>query len=398
VGTPLETTTSVHVARQVLNTLRMSPRPIAWWRATDFCFNFGRAFIRPESAAAFRSLHAIWTRHPNTRIALFGHADPVGQDDYNKKLSENRAKIVYGALCREPDVWKEVFYAAKEEVRYIQRQLKFLQLYSGHIDGDFGPLTQKAVQDYMDQLCGPLQLKTSDFLHSGKHAFQGCSEFNPVRMMSRRMWETFKVTGLENLRDRENSPNRRVVAFLFLDYVASQLQDSWPCRPAAEGVGPCRSQFWSDASSRRQYQAKAREYRINVESENPIQGISAADILFNDEDVPGDEDSAATYLGTDDTFCCRFYERLTRFCKSEQIETELVSFSVQIADYEDEQSEFEYRLSTDTVTRYGVTLRAWVEEWLPPDTAWCNIQWRGLSDLPMAEDDLQFSESLFMEL
>lgn len=386
---------SAYVARQVLNTFRASPRPIAWWRANDFCFDFDRTFIRPKTMGAFKRFHAIRDRHPNTHIALFGHADPVGNDAYNKQLSENRAKVVYGALCRDPVVWKEVYSGSQQDVRYLQRQLKFQQLYQGRIDGSFGPLTKEAALAYMEQICGPLRLQPSDFLNDGKHAFQGCSEFNPVRMMSRPIWETLQAEGLKNARDRENSPNRRVVAFFFLDEAAKQLKESWPCRSASMGIRPCENQFWPDSSSRRQYQEVGREYCTSDQSGTPLQGISCLDVLFDDEDAPIDEHGAETYLGTDDTFCCRFYEGLTRSCKCEQIDTDLVLISLQIAD---EETEFEYRLSTDSMTHHGVTVRGFVEEWLPPDTTWCHIEWRELLDLPMAEDDGQFSDSVFIEL
>ena len=47
--------------------------------------------------------------HPDAPVSIFGHADPVGNDDYNKKLSGRRAMAVYGILTRNADIWEELY-------------------------------------------------------------------------------------------------------------------------------------------------------------------------------------------------------------------------------------------------------------------------------------------------
>src|ERR1035441_9549451 len=47
--------------------------------------------------------------HSNGPLAIFGHADPVGSDIYNKKLSGRRAMAVYGLLTRDLSIWEELY-------------------------------------------------------------------------------------------------------------------------------------------------------------------------------------------------------------------------------------------------------------------------------------------------
>ena len=42
-------------------------------------------------------------------LSIFGHADPVGNDDYNKQLSGRRATAIYGLLTRDTHLWEELY-------------------------------------------------------------------------------------------------------------------------------------------------------------------------------------------------------------------------------------------------------------------------------------------------
>src|SRR5689334_13734112 len=66
------------------NTVR--PRLIvrACWRLDDIRFEFGSSFIRPEATDEFSQLAALRAEHPGAPISIFGHADPVGDDPFNK--------------------------------------------------------------------------------------------------------------------------------------------------------------------------------------------------------------------------------------------------------------------------------------------------------------------------
>jgi tetratricopeptide (TPR) repeat protein len=49
------------------------------------------------------------TRGKKPPLSIFGHADPVGDDDYNKKLSGRRAAAIYALIARRPDIWEDIF-------------------------------------------------------------------------------------------------------------------------------------------------------------------------------------------------------------------------------------------------------------------------------------------------
>jgi hypothetical protein len=48
--------------------------------------------------------------HPGATLSLFGHADPVGKDEYNKALSGRRAQAIYSMLIRKPETWEKLFH------------------------------------------------------------------------------------------------------------------------------------------------------------------------------------------------------------------------------------------------------------------------------------------------
>ena len=157
-------------------------------------------------------------------LSIFGHADPVGQDDYNKLLSGRRAAAIYGLLTRRDEVWEDLYsnqgaFAAaaagdKWGTPSIQTMLTAVG-FPSDASGQGGPDITSAVRSfqssqglaadgnpghdtrkklflvYMDKLCGAdFKLdKEDDFLARGKDSagkgdFQGCGEFNPRLIFS----------------------------------------------------------------------------------------------------------------------------------------------------------------------------------------------------------------------
>lgn len=55
-------------------------------------FDFDKATLRPESFPVLDSVVGLMQRYPTMAIEVSGHTDSKGQDDYNQKLSEERAK------------------------------------------------------------------------------------------------------------------------------------------------------------------------------------------------------------------------------------------------------------------------------------------------------------------
>jgi hypothetical protein len=135
---------------------------------------------------------------------------------------------------------------------------------------------------YMDNLCGPeLKLEKTDFLGHGDDAggkadFQGCSEFNPVLIVSQEEQDTFEHDKDHKARNSANASNRRVMVLIFRK--GSRVAPAkWPCPRATEGVAGCRKRFWSDGEKRR----SRRE-----------------------------PDERRLFEAEQDTFACRFYHRM----------------------------------------------------------------------------------------
>jgi len=287
------------------NTIRSPLVAIACWRADDVRFAFDSSLVAPELALDLHHLTLLRAAHPGAPASIFGHADPVGSDDYNKQLSGRRARAIYGMLVRDPDVWEDLFAHPLGNDRWgvngIDTMISAFVSQDGGPDstaerftkrfrGADGSLTEGSAADrkdlfvaYMNLLCGPdLHLdKVADFLARGadpglKGDVQGCSEFNPVLIFSKKDDADFAPKEKEGQRNDANAPNRRVLLYLFRP--GTRVTPArWPCPRAAEGTAACRKRFWSDGNRRRGFQ-------------NP--------------------DTRRKFEETRDTFACRFYHRL----------------------------------------------------------------------------------------
>lgn len=286
------------------NTARMRLIPVACWRVEKVRFDFDSSFIRPEIAAELDHLRTLRDKHkrPGPKgdrfppLSVFGHADPVGNDDYNKLLSGRRATAVYAVLTirSEPNrsvaLWRQI--ASAEHWGVGQRRV--MQSETALPDG-----TPDSVlfREYMLKLCPPdLVLRREDFLahgvdDGGKGDFQGCSEFNPLLVFSAERQAEFDRAKRDNdrarldARDLANAPNRRVMVLLFRPG-SEVVPARWPCPRANEGVAGCRARFWSDGEKRRSTRVAGRDRK------------------FED---------------TKDTFACRFYQRLVDESPCERI-------------------------------------------------------------------------------
>ncbi|HEY2588577.1 MAG TPA: peptidoglycan-binding protein [Tepidisphaeraceae bacterium] len=313
------------------NLLRSAIFPIACWRVEELLFDFGSSFVHPDGQPELRALRDLRERHKKESggkvlappLSVFGHADPVGSDDYNKKLSGRRATAIYALLVRDTARWETLFSDPLGDDKWgtpaVQTMLAALGALKGPpsgkadaatrdavksfqsanglaVDGDPGPATRKALfKAYMDFLCGPdfVLDKHEDFLGRGADAegkgdLQGCGEFNPVLMFSRAEQAALAGPANKEDRDAENAPNRRVVVFLFRPG-ARVTSGFWPCPRVSEGVAGCKKRFWSDADSRRQFKENHRAF-------------------------PKDRD----------TFACRFYDRMANRSPCETVSPVLI--------------------------------------------------------------------------
>ena len=63
-------------------------------------FDFDKATLRSESTNELQRLTKLLNDVPSLKIEISGHTDSKGADDYNKKLSNSRAKSVVDNLIK----------------------------------------------------------------------------------------------------------------------------------------------------------------------------------------------------------------------------------------------------------------------------------------------------------
>ena len=302
------------------NTIRQPLTPIACWRVDDPRFHFDSSFLRTDAEPEFTALCELSAKYPDAPATLFGHADPTGNDDYNKTLSGRRVEAVYAVVTRNADMWERLYsqpfqgdaWGVKSEQvmlaavgfdpgpadgqqrpSFIDAVKAFQQSKGLSDDGDCGPKTRHLLfLAYMDRLCHdaqgtPFSLAKEAFLGkgadpAGKLDYQGCGEFNPLMMFSAAENAAFKKATDKTERDRQNAVNRRVLA-LFFPPGTTVDAGRWPCPTSRQDGSGCRKRFWSDAKTRRSYQEKRR-----------------------------------WFSGAADTFACRFYQGMAGQSPCEQ--------------------------------------------------------------------------------
>ncbi|MEO8451799.1 MAG: OmpA family protein [Gemmatimonadota bacterium] len=279
------------------NTVRQGLRPIACWGTVDSRFAFDSSFIQPEMRADLAQLRVVVEKNPAALLSVFGHADPVGAAGYNKLLSGRRASAVYAVLTRKVGIWTQL--ASTPMGRDQWDPTAFSTMKSAlEAAGKPAPAAHPAlIKAYMDFLCTDPDGKTFEvppgqFLGKGrdpkgKADFQGCGEFNPLRIFSLDEEQSFAAADRHPERDARNAPNRRVLVFLFPADTDVEVA-KWPCPRATEGISGCQLRLWSDAAKRA---------------------------------GPGEEEKQHP---EDETFSCRFYDRLARRSPCEQIRESVV--------------------------------------------------------------------------
>lgn len=68
---------------------------------SDVLFDTGKYTLRPGAREKLAKVSGIILSHPGLKIEVEGHTDSVGGDEYNMKLSENRADSVRGYLVQQ---------------------------------------------------------------------------------------------------------------------------------------------------------------------------------------------------------------------------------------------------------------------------------------------------------
>src|SRR5436190_18351341 len=96
---------------QDFNTLSIDIIPVACLSLHDILFDFGSSFVNESVKTILSELPPLRESHKNNRgdpplLSIFGHADPVGDDEYNKLLSGRRALAIHALLIQDVAKWK----------------------------------------------------------------------------------------------------------------------------------------------------------------------------------------------------------------------------------------------------------------------------------------------------
>jgi outer membrane protein OmpA-like peptidoglycan-associated protein len=295
-----------------------TPEPLAVWCLGSVHFGFGSSFIMPSVASELASLKKLKDQNTDAGYAVFGHADPVGEDDFNKTLSGRRANAVYCLLTHNADGWVQLSKGVdgdKWSTKAHQTILSFLKndtgapFYSGSINGSDDAATKSAIESFQkfaklkpDGIVGPqtkaklyavymdklsdVALKPEDFVGDPKDpkvqwACSGCSEFNPLLVFSKTDENSFKSAENQAERNSKNAPNRRATVFLFPSGTKGPGNVTFPCPTWTDNSAKCKKQWFSDADKRR----------------NPTDG-------------------ERTWETAKDTFACQFYAKIGKAEKS----------------------------------------------------------------------------------
>ena len=79
---------------------RVSPDEVRVRMPSDITFDFNRADVKYEFMPRITDLARTLNRYPNMSVSVVGHADAIGSDAYNYRLSERRAYSVSEVLSQ----------------------------------------------------------------------------------------------------------------------------------------------------------------------------------------------------------------------------------------------------------------------------------------------------------
>lgn len=77
---------------------RVAPDEVRVRMPADITFDFNRADLKVAFMPRISDLARTLVRYPGMQVRVVGHADAIGSDDYNHRLSERRAWSVSEAL------------------------------------------------------------------------------------------------------------------------------------------------------------------------------------------------------------------------------------------------------------------------------------------------------------
>ncbi len=263
--------------RDTHNTIREMLAAVGCALLPNDFFEFDSSIVKPSVRPAVIRFARLFEElaDPKTKelplLSVFGHADPVGDPAYNSSLARRRARAVHALLRHDAETWDELheqpFKGDDWHGKAVPMMLDHLGVPEAERAGFKGRNARLGLfRAYMNAVCVkrdrasgrivPFVLSEENFLArgEGKDAqgdLQGCSEFNPVLILSGRREKEFAKQKDKAERNAANAPNRRVLVFLFRP--GTKIDPAtWPCPNAGgqKGVDACRKRLWSDEKRR----------------------------------------------------------------------------------------------------------------------------------------------------
>ncbi|MGD9965035.1 MAG: OmpA family protein [Hyphomonadaceae bacterium] len=79
---------------------RVAPNEVRVRMPSDITFDFNRADVKYQFMPHLTDLARTLARYSNMQVSIVGHADAIGSDEYNHRLSERRAWSVSEVLSQ----------------------------------------------------------------------------------------------------------------------------------------------------------------------------------------------------------------------------------------------------------------------------------------------------------
>jgi hypothetical protein len=201
-------------------------------RLVGMLFDSDKTFLLPSALRGIKELKQLYDRYPGSQVLVVGHADKKGDATYNRKLSEERAKIIAAYLQDDAATWMGAFddgrpAGKKWGTLEDQHMLRTVAGFEGPATGKLDDATKAALKEWpRKKLVETYQAQDETTLPKGTVLqTHGCGESHPEA----------DGDDEESLRQ-----NRRVEVFLFQGPIEPAPEGSCPtggCTQYAEWVG-----------------------------------------------------------------------------------------------------------------------------------------------------------------
>jgi len=138
-------------------TVELPPRTLRV-RLTGLLFESDKTFLLPVAMKGIRGLIDYYNAHPHMSLVVTGHTDRIGDTEYNRALSDERAQQVGHFLKDEVDPWLQCYAGSPHSKPWGTREDQYMlsavkdeahqSFYDGPVHGRLDAATIDAVKRY----------------------------------------------------------------------------------------------------------------------------------------------------------------------------------------------------------------------------------------------------------